>query len=206
MRGRVAGALIAGLLLASRANAHSSFEGINDFYAGVLHPAVVPAHALAILSLGLFLGQRRLAAGLERVLLVYVAALAGGAVLAAFSRGAELDSVLLAMTCGAGMLVVLDRGLPRPLLLTLAAAVGATVGLGSASDAADPLMRLVSALGTTFGAAFLLVAGMALNGFFVARPWQPIAIRVLGSWAAASALLVLALELFGPAAALPTGP
>src|SRR5690606_4860057 len=88
MRGRVAGALIAGLLLASRANAHSSFEGINDFYAGVLHPAVVPAHALAILSLGLFLGQRRLAAGLERVLLVYVAALAGGAVLAAFSRGA----------------------------------------------------------------------------------------------------------------------
>lgn len=206
MRRLGAAALIAGLLVAAPASAHSSFEGINDFYAGVLHPAVVPAHALAILSLGLYLGQRRLAAGLERVLLVYIAAVAVGAALAAFTRGAELDTFLLAATCSAGLLAVLDRGLPRPLLLLSTAAVGAFVGIGSASDAADPLMRLVSALGTTFGAAFLLVAGISLNGFFVGKQWQPIAIRVLGSWAAASALLVLALTLFGPAAAIASRP
>ena len=201
MRWRAAGALIAGLLTAVPASAHSSFAGLNDFYSGVLHPAVVPAHALAILSVGLYLGQRRLAAGLERVLFANGAALAAGAMLAAFSFGAELDDFLLAITFGVGMLAVLDRGLPRYLLLLLAAAVGAAVGLGSASDANDAFMRLVSALGTTFGGLFLLIVGIALNGFFLDKQWQPIAIRVLGSWAAASALLVLALGIFGPTTA-----
>lgn len=202
-----AGVRLAALLAATSAAslapapavAHSSFAGLNDFYSGVLHPVVVPAHALAIVCAGLFVGQRKLGARLNRALVAFGGAVTVGA-LAAALHGAELtttaiDTVLLGVTAGLGLLVALDRRLPLPPILVVLGATGAVVGLGSASDANALLLRLASAAGTLLGALFILLWGVALNGFFVGKPWQPIAVRVLGSWMAAAAMLAFALAL-----------
>ena len=37
-------------------------QGIGEFYGGILHPIVVPAHVLALVMLGLLAGQRGMAA------------------------------------------------------------------------------------------------------------------------------------------------
>ena len=57
---RAAILLITILITPGTALAHGSIEGIGDFYSGILHPALVPAHLLVLLSLGLLLGQQGL--------------------------------------------------------------------------------------------------------------------------------------------------
>jgi hypothetical protein len=44
-------------------------------------------------------------------------------------------------------------------------------------------------------AAFVTLALVAFLASHAARPWQQIGVRVIGSWIAASAILVLALRL-----------
>ncbi len=58
--------------------AHAPIEGMDSFYNGVLHPVLVPAHLLAIVSAGLLIGQqgvKRMQVPLITFLLVLIAAL-----------------------------------------------------------------------------------------------------------------------------------
>jgi hydrogenase/urease accessory protein HupE len=53
------GAVLAALLLATDpAHAHDVVAGVGGFYGGLLHPLLVPAHVLALTSLGLLIGQQ----------------------------------------------------------------------------------------------------------------------------------------------------
>ena len=54
-----AGSIIAFLISAAPAQAHVPIEGVGGFYGGLLHPILVPAHALALLALGIFIGRRK---------------------------------------------------------------------------------------------------------------------------------------------------
>ena len=64
-------------LLPAAAIAHSPIKGLDNFYAGFLHPLFVPAHLLPILVLGLLFGQQG-PARLQTAIIVFLVAVVGG--------------------------------------------------------------------------------------------------------------------------------
>ena len=200
------GALLA--LGAAPAWAHSPIEGIGIFYSGALHPLVTPPHLIALLALGLLLGQagQRVTGDDDSPLAVLAAPLValavalGAGVLRAGLYPAEepdTDRVLLALAAATGLAVAAAWRAPVGVRLVVALAVGLAAGLASAPSGVSSAERWTSLAGTT--AAALLLCGYVAVMVAVARrpPWLTIAVRVLGSWMAAAALLVLALS-FAP--------
>ena len=183
------------LLVPGVALAHSPMPGIGYFYGGILHPALVPSHLVALVALGLLVGQR----GLTAIRLAYpcfLTALVAGLIVAGFSpeAPANAENILLVIAGCCGLAVAL-RLVAHHAILALATALTAFV-IGADSGVADLDRRATfgAMLGAGTGACilFVVVAGLAE---IPRREWQKILIRVLGSWCAASSALVLALAL-----------
>ena len=188
-------ALAALLLLALPAQAHAPVEGIGEFYAGLLHPLVVPSHLLTVIGLGLVIGQQA-HEELGRALATFGFALLIGLLLAEVGWLVALaPSGLLALALVAGMLVAAALGLPGPALKLLLLAGGLLLGLDTASDGPAGFAGLVLLAGAWLGAV-LAIFYIGWLARWLERPWTRIGVRVLGSWTAASAVLVLALALF----------
>lgn len=191
---RLAAALL--LAAAAPAAAHGTLEGVHRFYAGLLHPLLVPAQAMLVLGLGLVLAQAGRAAA-PRTLAAWLLGLGLGLAALGLGRGPEqLTKGVLAVACGLGLLAAASAPLAAGALALLGLAAGLALGLDSEPGPAPPAERWMQLAGTGLAATALLVlvAG-ALVGR--ARPWQRLAIRVAGSWIAAAALMVLALGLRG---------
>jgi hydrogenase/urease accessory protein HupE len=176
------------------AQGHPVIEGVSGFHAGLLHPLFTPAHWLALLALGLLLSQQT---GMHRRVLsiVFAAVLlaAIGAIAAAFVF-TEGSNVLLAAAVLAGALTALSRPLPLALTAALVAIVASAMQFDSVPQEISAQPTLLSLAGTAVAAwlTVILVAAMAAQ---VRREWVRIAVRILGSWIAASAMLVLALRM-----------
>ena len=187
-------ATVALMLCADAAMAHNVVAGVGGFPGGLLHPLLVPMHVIAIVGLGLLAGQQ--VAGMRRWLLaMFTAGLLVGVisiVLAFASEAAEL--VLLLCAAVAGLLTAIAR--PAPLLLAgpLVAVAGAALELDSVPEEISMQATVLALLGTVI-AALLVFAVVAAIGAGRTHQWQRIGIRVLGSWIAASAILILALRL-----------
>jgi urease accessory protein len=187
---RIAAAILALCCVAGEAYAHTPIEGVGGFRGGLLHPILVPAHALSLLALGLLIGghPRRLL-----LLAVFAAALAVAAILitSAFAP-AEAEAALLASGAVAGLLVAIGR--PLPLAVSAVPVLLGGVALLLDSVPALPSVRdtLTELAGTALGATLVLVL-VAGNTMEPKRPWLRIGVRVAGSWIAAAIALVLAL-------------
>ncbi len=161
-------------------------------FAGLLHPLIVPAHVLSIAALALLIGQQTWG---RNVPMVYaVAVLAGlGAIAMAYVPKFN-EEVLLSLAAITGLLVALARPLPEGFGSLLAAALGLSLALDSPPEVLALLQANLTLLGTAVGAVLLLLA--LLQGTARLRHhWQRIGARILGSWIAAIAILVLALRL-----------
>jgi urease accessory protein len=192
----IARALAAVVLLApaSEAQAHPVFQGLPGFYGGLLHPLFVPVHLMAIAALGLLVGQQAPRWG-RGAPIVYVVGLVVGLRAIALAYVPVLtEEALLVLAAGAGLLLALARPLPQVMGLLLAAAAGLAVALDSPPDAVSIAEANITLLGTGFGATVLLLAAAEVSARLTLH-WQRIAARILGSWIAASAILVLALRL-----------
>jgi hypothetical protein len=86
--------------------------------------------------------------------------------------------------------------LPRSIGVLLAAVVGLALALDSPPEAISVRDANLALLGTATGAVLVLVALVQMTSRLT-RAWQRIGARVLGSWIAACAILVLALRLVG---------
>jgi urease accessory protein len=75
----------------------------------------------------------------------------------------------------------------------LAAIAGSIVGLDSPPDTVSVQEANRMLLGTALGAIVLLLAASEMAACMT-RPWGRIGIRILGSWIAASAALVLVVQ------------
>ncbi len=206
----VARLAVAALLaaLAAPAAAHSPIQGIGIFYSGALHPLVTPPHLIALLALGLLLGQagQRVAgdddaplAALTAPLAALAVALVAGVLRAGLQPAEEPDTdrVLLALAAATGLAVAAAWRAPAAVRLVAALVAGLAVGIGSAPSGVTDAERWTSLAGTA-AAALLLGAYVAAMVAMARRPpWLAIGVRVLGSWMAAAALLVLALS-FAP--------
>lgn len=186
--------LLAMTLSSEPAMAHAPIKGIGAFYNGMLHPLFVPAHLLLLISLGLLLGQHapRLSRfGWAAFVLALWVALAGGY---AIEATVSLPALLLVALLVAAF-VILDRPFATPFAAVIGIAAGLGIGLDSMPDTASGREAWLGLLGSGIGAVLILsyVGGFAAG---LGRPWQRIAIRVAGSWVAASALIVLTLTVF----------
>jgi urease accessory protein len=188
-------ALAIALLLAtaSPALAHPPPLGITGFFGGLLHLLFVPAHVLAVTGLGILAGQQMPRWG-KAVPLGYAAALAVGlvAIALAFVPRYAGEAVLICALV-AGILAALARPWPEPVGCALAAAAGLAVALDSPPGVISISEANLMLLGTLLGATALLVV-VTFCASRLTRPWQRIGLRVIGSWIAASAILVLALQ------------
>jgi urease accessory protein len=175
------------------APAHVPIAGGSGFYAGLLHPLYVPEHTLAVVGIGLLVGQQ----GEGRTALQVgfaVALIAGLAAIALAAGPSHANGVLVVSAALCGLLVALARPLPAALGWPLAAVTGAAIGLDSPPEVIDLRIATVMLIGTGLGAIMLLT--VVVEGVsWLRRDWQRIAVRVAGSWTAAAAILVLALRL-----------
>ena len=163
---------------------------MSGFAGGLLHPLAVPAHALALLSLGLLIGQQGAGRMLVPVTGFAVGMAAGLAAIVLAVRQTSAADVALTATALAAALVVLARPVPGFACAVLAAVAGFALGLDSPPQAISIALKLI---GTGLGACLALAMVAAGTALFT-RAWQRIGVRIVGSWIAASAILVLALR------------
>lgn len=178
------------------AQAHSPIAGIGTFYGAMLHPLLVPAHALALIALSLALGQqgrRPAQLGLTGLILAFCAGLA---LALTQTDAAPSETALLVVAALLASFVILARPLPAGVMAGAASVIGVMLGLDSAPDPAGPEEMMLAVAGLCVGVVVLsaLVAGTCLT---FEKDWQKIGIRVVGSWIAAAAVLVLALQVHG---------
>ncbi|MFN4283164.1 MAG: HupE/UreJ family protein [Alphaproteobacteria bacterium] len=193
----LAAALI--LIGAAPAAAHSITPGTSGFTDGLQHPFGIPAHVMILLAAGLLLGQRdvgRWAAPLYGFLAGFALGLALGPLLTDPPLERAAAVALLALAAVSGVMIAWARPWHTALLAPLLALAGFALGFDSAPDGS--LQQTLAALaGTGFAAIFALL-NLAMLANYVrmdARPWRAIGLRVVGSWIAAAAIMVLALEL-----------
>jgi len=187
---------MAAVLLAvpGTASAHAVF-GVTGFFGGLLHALVVLSHVLAIMALALLIGQQGWGHGWRHgALAAYVVAVFAGLGAIALAIVPTLaEQALLVFAMMAGLLAALARPLPPALGALLAAAVGLSLALDSPPEAITLREANLALVGTALGAAIVLLV-LVQGTSRLRRDWQRIGARIVGSWIAASAILVLALR------------
>ena len=181
------------VISASPACAYDAMEGAGDFYAGLLLNLLVPAHIMTLAALALLIAQcpRR-----ERYLVFgfFVAGLVT-AIAAIASAFATLYAQLYLLAAAAliGFIVASNRRLVF-VIAPLAAMAGASLALDSVPQHVSMMASAIALFGTAAGAV-LIVAAIAYPMADAKSQWLRIGTRIAGSWIAASAILVLSLNL-----------
>jgi hydrogenase/urease accessory protein HupE len=188
------------LAAAGSARAHGAVQGMNSFYAGLLHPFQNLPHLLLLVGLGIWLGQRRpLKIGAPMLALALGSALA---LLATTQLAGPVQMTApspvwpIAAALCVGVLVASALGGPSWLRTATAALAGIAVALDSGVDGAPAVGTLALMLLGTWVSVVVLVANVA---YYVSlcppSQWVRIGLRILGSWLAAASVLVLAFYL-----------
>lgn len=177
---------------AGPAAAHSPFPGVGEFYNGMLHPLIVPAHLLAVLGLGLLFGQNAPKSS-RYAMPAFAVALVSALAVPPTAAAPLPQAVLLGLVLAAGLLVALSLDLGAVLPGVVGAAAGALIGLDAGHNALVDRQSWLALAGMAVGAilAVTLVGGLVA---WLGPRWRGIPVRVLGSWTAASAFLVIALS------------
>lgn len=164
---------------------------MSAFLAGLLTPLTTPAHALALVAFGL-------CAGRQQVMSWSVGAFFAGVICGLVAIGLAVRplfalDVLLGCTFVSGGIAALAWRLPAVLTLLLGASTGLALGLDSPPQAISLAAARMTLIGTAAAAICALVLVVLAAGL-LKRTGAAIAMRVLGSWCAASAMLVLAVR------------
>lgn len=180
------------LLLPGSVFAHTLGKGTSPFFNGLLHPLLDPAHLICLIAIGLLLGQqhpnRNLAALLSYPVVILIGLIAGG-----FPVTLKLEMAILVSATVIGLLITLSPRLPVAWCAIAAACTGLLISFDSAQQAQAGLDKLSAVLGVGLGLVTVPLIVMEFADYFRVKAWQRISIRILGSWIAASAFLVLTL-------------
>jgi hypothetical protein len=163
------------------------------FARGLLSPVLTWAHLIGLLGLALLAARQTLQVQITTVACFAVACVLGLAAIAFAIGATPARNVVLGTAVASGVLAAAALKLPRLPLYAFAVIVGATIGLDSPPETVSLTLGHLMLIGTALGACAALVLLVA-TATALHRAW-PIALRVLGSWIAAIALLALALRL-----------
>jgi len=191
-------ALAIGLLTAPSASAHLVNSGVGPFYDGIAHLFLTVEDLVLVIALGLLgaLAGKPAARGL--VLALPPAWLAGALAGRQITLTLALDFVPAIGILAIGLLVAIDPRLPAPAPALLAMVLGLLHGFLNGRAMAGTATPFPAALGIVAAVATVCLPVAAL-GVSLQQPSQRIALRVLGSWAAAIGLLSLAWQVRPPA-------
>jgi urease accessory protein len=183
------GVLAVTSLFPARAEAHLNSTGLGPVYDGLIHFLLNPEDILAVLALALFAGQRGTAHG-RRVLFVLPIAWLVGGFLALTTTAAHGTALTFISFLLLGGLLAADAKLSIPLITVLASVIGLFHGYLNGAGMGQPTDGALALLGI-FLAIFVLVALAASFVEPLRQQWARIAVRVAGSWIAATGLLML---------------
>lgn len=177
------------------AAAHLPTSGLGPAYDGILHLLLSPEDLIPLIALALLCGQRGPPFARRVLWIVPIAWFAGGVtgMFAANPHGTALSGLSFLLLGG---LVALNAPLPLGALTALAALFGFFHGYlnGSGINRFDDGTYVLLGLAA---AVFVIVAVFASLVIPLRRPWTRVAVRVAGSWIAASGLLMLGWSLRG---------
>jgi urease accessory protein len=178
------------LATAAPAQAHLMNTGFGPFYDGLTHLFLTPEDLLPVVALALLAGRRGPRCGRAVLLLLPAAWLAASLIGLLTARQVLLPAATAAVTIALGVLVAADR--PLPLALVAGGAIGLGFfrgglnGFALAQTSAGPLVAL--GMVCSLSLVLSLLAGQVAA---VRAAWARVAVRVAGSWIAASGLLML---------------
>jgi urease accessory protein len=170
---------------------------MSGFVTGFSHPLALPAHVLALLALGLLIGQQTPGPRVYAWAAFVIGLAAGLAAIAFGIRQTSAADVLLATAFASGVLAAVAHPLPTFACAVIAAVAGVTLGLDSPPEAVSIDVATAMLIGTGFGGSLALAVIVAGTSYFTSPQawiWARIGGRILGSWIAASAILVLAVR------------
>ncbi|MFD0892297.1 HupE/UreJ family protein [Luteolibacter ambystomatis] len=180
--------IAASLLGTGAANAHVITTGLGPLYDGATHLALSPEDCVPLVALGLFAGLRGPDAARRAFFVIPAAWLAGGWL--GLSGGmAPAFPIAAASFLVLGLLIATDCKMKPAWVAALAGLISATHawldGVAVRAEGGEHLGTLGGAITATV--FFLLSAGLVL----ALKPgWTRIVVRVLGSWIAATGLLM----------------
>lgn len=189
-------ALAAALLpvVPAAAQAHAVIEGLSGFSGGLLHPLLVPAHALTLIALGLLMSTFE---ARPRIVLLATFAMAGtaafGLIAMAYST-MQAETVILCLGVAIGLLLAANIIPPFPVAPLLTIAIACAIVFDSVPPVLSVKETALALTGTTL-AGMALVAATAWLADAPPASVRVLARRIAGSWIAASAVMVLALRL-----------
>ena len=126
--------LVFSLCLPVAARAHSTFQSLEGFSGGVLHPLTTPAHLLVITALGLLTGQRS-PLDLKAPFVIFVPCLTFALIFTTTGLiAAVYQHVLIGLALCAAIPVALEKPLPPCAYRTLSVAAGFAIGFDSAPE------------------------------------------------------------------------
>ncbi|MET0068245.1 MAG: HupE/UreJ family protein [Candidatus Thiodiazotropha sp.] len=164
---------------------------MDAFYHGLMRPFLDLADLLLLVAAGLYLGQQSRGHLLKRSMWLFGALF----VFLFLAYAADLTGpawVSYLMTLLLGLLIAGNVALPGIPGTLLIIACGGMLGGSFETPDASQAVSVVGILGSLAGIAVLLYYPMLLAEWMQKREWQRIAVRILGSWMAASTLLTLA--------------
>ena len=175
---------------AATAHAHLMTTGLGPFYDGFTHLFLTPEDLLPVLALAMLAGLCGPAAGRAALFAVPVAWLVGACAAAALAPHDMPPALGALLAIAFGGFVAADPRLPRGVVLALALALGGLAGAlgGSALVVAHAGLSGAAGVVASLFVAIALVAGLVAS---LERASARIAVRVAGSWVAASGLLML---------------
>jgi len=164
---------------------------LQAFVEGFLNPWLTPAHVLTLLALALCVGQQK-----RRGAALFIFALALAVGFLAIVLAVETTPARMVLLADAAVLGVMAAAAwaPKPLVWLLAATAGTALALDSPPQAVTIAAAYATIAGTAVGACAMLVA-VATVASYANADWQRLGLRIVGSWIAASAILVLAVQL-----------
>jgi urease accessory protein len=183
-------AALAVTLAPASAEAHLNSTGMGPLYDGLVHFATSPEDLIPALALALWAGLRGAGHGRRALFALPGAWLLGGLVglSASATNGSPFVSSLWFLLLGG--LLALDARLSPRVTTALAIGVGFEHGYLNGAGMGPPALAAVALVGLAFG-VFALVAIAAALVVPLRAAWARIAVRVAGSWIAASGLLLL---------------
>jgi hypothetical protein len=170
------------------AQAHLVGTGLGPVYDGAAHLALSPEQCIPILGAALYAGLGGKACARLAILLLPAAWFIGN-LLGGLSGAPNLAAPAWLFLLLAGGLVAADLHPPGGGTAACVAAMGLALGYMNGLATAQFPQSARAALGAT--AAIFVVASLVAAAASAASGWKKIAVRVAGSWIAASGLLAL---------------
>jgi len=182
-------ALLTGLLAApATALAHLVNTGMGPVYDGIGHLVMTPEDLVPTLAIALYCGLRGRRTGRQAIFVLPALWFAGGLLGLTLAAPPEFPVTSLSFLL-LGLLIAADVRLPANVVTPLVGTIGLMHGIlnGLALKSGPGSLALLGIAGMLF----VIVALVSAFTVTRERPWSRIVVRVMGSWVAASGLLMI---------------